>query len=56
MVTGWHPVVIPAELFRATKIYYEGHKKELKLKEGVRSHTAFIGFCIREYLKGQGII
>ena len=56
MVDGWRPVVIPDEIFEVAKEHYEEHKEELKLKDGVRSLTGFINFCIREYLKEQGII
>ena len=56
MVKGWRPIVVPEELYSAAKEYYERNKEELKLKEGVRSLTAFISHCIREYLKGKGII
>ena len=56
MVEGWKPVVIPEELYNAAKQYFEENKKELKLKESVRSHTGFIGYCLREYMKEKGII
>jgi len=56
MVDGWKPVVIPEEIYEVAQRYYEEHKDELKLKNGVRSLTGFINFCIREYLKEQGII
>ena len=56
MVSGWRPVVVPEELYDKAKEYYEEKKEELKLKHGVRSVTAFISFCIREYFKENGII
>ena len=56
MVDGWKPVVIPDELFERAQEYYEENKEELKLKEGIRSLTGFIAYCIREYMKSKGII
>ena len=56
MVDGWKPVVIPDELFERAQEYYEENKEKLKLSEGVRSLTGFIGYCIREYMKKEGII
>ena len=56
MVDGSRPVVIPEEIYEVAQQHYEEHKKELKLKDGVRSLTGFINFCIREYLKEKGII
>jgi len=56
MVDGWKPVVISTEIYEKAKEYYEEHKEELKLRDGIRSLTAFIGFCLREYLKEKGII
>ena len=56
MVSGWRPVVVPVELYDKAKEYYEENKEELKLKDGLRSLTGFINFCIREYLKEKGII
>jgi len=56
MVRGWRPVVIPDELYRKAKEYYEENKEELKLRHGVRSLAAFISYCIREYMKEKGII
>ena len=56
MVEGWNPVVIPTELYEKAKEYYGDNREELKLKEGVRSVTAFIAFCIREYFKEKKII
>jgi len=54
MVDGWKPVVIPTEIYEKAREYYEEHKGELKLRDGIRSLTAFIGFCLREYLKEKG--
>lgn len=56
MVDGWKPVVIPEEIYETAMQYYEEHKEELKLNDGVRSLSGFIYFCIREYLKENGII
>jgi len=56
LVDGWRPVVIPVEIYEVAKEYYEENKDELKLKQGVRSLTGFLYFCIREYLKDKGII
>ena len=56
MVEGWKPVVIPDELYEKAKEYYDANKDELKLRYGVRSLTAFISYCIREYFKEKGII
>ena len=56
MVEGWKPVVVAEELHDAIREYYERNREELRLKHGVRSMTAFINHCIREYLKDKGII
>ena len=56
MVSGWRPVVIPDEIYEKAKEYYEANKEELKLRQGIRSLTAFISYCIREYFKEHGII
>ena len=56
MVEGWRPVVIADELYEKVVEYYEEHKEELKLRDGIRSLTAFINYCIREYLKEKSII
>jgi hypothetical protein len=56
MVDGWRPVVIPAEIYEKAKEYYEAHEEELKLRDGVRSLTGFLNFCIREFMKQKGII
>lgn len=42
--------------YSAAREYFENNKEDLKLKEGVRSVSAFIAFCIREYMKEKGII
>lgn len=56
MVNGWRPVVVPDELYDKAKQYYEENKEELKLKNGIRSLTGFMNFCIREFLKEKGAI
>lgn len=56
MVDGWKPVVVSEELYEAAKEYYEENEQELKLREGIRSLTAFVNCCIREYLKTKGAI
>ena len=56
MVEGWRPVVIPDELHKKAKEYYEENEEELKLRQGIRSLTAFVSYCIREYMKEKEII
>ena len=56
MTEGWKHVPVAEELYGVCKEYYERHKEELKLKEGIRSLSAFIAYCIREYMKAKGII
>lgn len=56
MVEGWRPVVVPEEIYKRVKKYYEDNEGELKLKYGVRSVSGFLNFCIREYLKEKGAI
>jgi len=56
MVKGWRPVVIATELYEKAKEYYEENMEELRLRDGIRSLTAFINFCLREYLKEKEII
>lgn len=56
MVEGWRPVVIPDEIYEKAQEYYEENKETLKLRHGIRSLTAFISYCIREYFKERGII
>ena len=56
MVEGWKPVVIPDEIYEVAKQHYEEHKEALKLRNGVRSFTGFLNYCIREYLKDNGIL
>ena len=48
--------MVPDELYEKTKEYYEHNREELKLRHGIRSLTAFISYCIREYFKQNGII
>jgi hypothetical protein len=55
VVGGWKQVVVPDEVYEKAKQYYEEHKEKLKLKEGVRSLTGFLNFCIREYMKQKGV-
>ena len=56
MAEGWKSLAVPIEVYgRAMKFYVE-KKDELKLKNGVRSLTGFINFCIREYLKEKQVI
>ena len=47
--------MIPEEIYQACK-NYEENKDELQLKEGIRSVTSFLNYCLREYLKDKGII
>ena len=56
MADGWRPVVIPQEIYDKAKEYYSENKESLKLRQGVRSLTGFLYFCIREYLKQNDII
>ena len=56
MVEGWKTVVNPEEIYEVAQKHYEVHKDALRVKDGVRSLTGFINFCIREYLKAKGII
>lgn len=56
MARGWIPVVIPEEIYNTAKEYYQENKEELKLRHGVRSLTGFLYYCIREYLKANGVI
>lgn len=55
-MTKWTAVSIPEEVMKKAKEYYENHQEELRIKYGVRSLSAFINFCLREYFKGLGII
>ena len=48
--------MVAEELYSAAEKYYEENKEELKLGHGVRSLTAFMNFCIREYMKSKGVI
>jgi len=56
MADGWRPIVVPDEIYERARKYYDENKEELKLKNGVRSLTGFLNFCIREYLKEKEII
>jgi hypothetical protein len=56
MTNGWRPIVIPNEIYEKAKEYYEENQEKLKLRNGVRSLTGFINYCIREYLKDKEII
>jgi len=56
MVHGWRPVVISDDLYEKAKEYSEENMEELRLREGIRSLTAYINFCLREYLKEKEII
>ncbi|MCW4020184.1 MAG: hypothetical protein NWF14_03010 [Candidatus Bathyarchaeota archaeon] len=56
MANGWRPIVIPDEIYERAKGYYEENREELKLRNGIRSLTGFLNFCIREFLKEQKII
>ena len=47
---------MPKELHEVCKAHYEENKEDLKLKEGIRSPTAFINYCLREQLKKIGAI
>ena len=56
MVEGWKPVMIPTEIYDVCKAHYEENKEDLKLKQGIRSVSAFINYCLREQLKKIGAI
>lgn len=56
MVEGWKPVVIPTELYEKYREEYEKCKDAIKLREGVRSLTAYICYCLRQYLKERGAL
>ena len=56
MVRGWRPVVVSVELYQVIRDYYDENKEELKLRHGIRSLSAYVSFCLREYLKEKGII
>lgn len=47
---------MPDELYDAVKQYFEENEQQLKLRHGVRSMTAFVSYCIREYMKEKDII
>lgn len=56
MVDGWKPIVIAEEIFDKLKEHYNDNKEDLKLKEGVRSLTGYVGFLLRETMKEKKII
>jgi len=53
---GWKSIAVPSELYKRAIKFYDEKKDELKLKNGVRSPTSFLHFCIREYLKEKQAI
>ena len=55
-IDRWKPVVIPTEIYQVCKDYYEENEEDLKLREGIRSLTAFINYCLREQLRKIGAI
>ncbi len=36
MADGWRPIVVPDEIYERARKYYDEHKEDLKLKNGVR--------------------
>ena len=56
MAKGWTAISIPEEVHEKAKEYYEKHKEELKIRHGIRSFSAFVNFCLREYLKKIGAL
>ena len=52
----WTAISIPRDVYELAKKYYEEHRQELALTYGVRSLSAFINLCIREYCKILGAI
>ena len=56
MTDGWRPATIEEEPYEVLKAYYEDNKEDLKLREGIRSSSAFINYCLREQLKKIGAI
>lgn len=52
----WTAISVPKEVYELAKKYYEEHRQELMLAYGVRSFSAFINLCIREYCKILGAI
>ena len=53
---GWKAISIPTEVYEPLKDYYEGQREELRVKDGVRSLSAYISFVLREYLKEKKVI
>jgi len=53
---GWKSLAVPTEVYERVIKFYDEKKDELKLKNGVRSLTSFLNFCIREYLKEKQAI
>ena len=56
MGRDWIAISVPKEVYDLARKYYEEHKQELLLAYGVRSFSAFIDLCIREYCKILGAI
>ena len=56
MVDNWISVSIPKEIYDKAKEYYETHEEELRLKNGIRSFTGYIAFCVRKTLIEMGAI
>ena len=56
MVKGWHSMAIEEVLYSMAKKYYERNKEDLKLRQGIRSLSGFINYCLREQLKKIGAI
>jgi len=56
LVKRWRPIAISDEIYEVIDKYYKDHEEELKIKYGVRSRTAFVNWCLREYFKEKGII
>jgi len=56
MAEGWKSLAVPIEVYGRAIKFYDEKKDELKLKNGVRSLTSFLNFCIREYLKEKQAI
>jgi len=56
MAEGWRSLAVPIEVYGRAIKFYDEKKDELKLKNGVRSPSSFINFCIREYLKEKEVI
>ena len=54
--TGWTSISVSTELYKLAKKYYEENKEELKVLYGIRSFSAFVNMCIREYLVHLGAL